>query len=114
MLQHLSSFWNNIQRSLFPNLEEDLGPLSEKQLKLVTTLEILGLEDEFLSGNKGPGRPASSRVAIARAFVAKAIYNFSTTRMLIDRLSFDPSLRRICGFEKEGHTKRVSVFSSIC
>ena len=111
MLQHLSSFWNNIQRSLFPNLEEDLGPLSEKQLKLVTTLEALRLEDEFPSENKGPGRPANSRLAIARAFVAKSIFNFPTTRMLLDRLSFDPSLRRICGFERKKDIPSESGFS---
>jgi hypothetical protein len=31
----LSTFWNRIQRSLIPDLEEDLGPLTENQRRLV-------------------------------------------------------------------------------
>lgn len=111
MLQCISSFWNKIQQNLFPHLQEDLGPLSEKQLKLVTVLEAVRLEDEIPSGNKGPGRPSKDRVAIARSFIAKSVYNFSTTAMLIDRLHFDIALRRICGFESKKDIPSESVFS---
>jgi transposase len=111
MLQCISSFWNRIQQNLFPQLQEDLGPLSEKQLKLVTVLEALRLEDEIPSENKGPGRPSKSRVAIARSMVAKSVYNFPTTAMLIDRLHFDIALRRICGFERKKDIPSESVFS---
>jgi len=45
------------------------------------------------------GRPAKDRLAIARAFVAKAVYNFPTTRDLIERLQNDAVLRRICGWD---------------
>ncbi|MFH1156074.1 MAG: transposase [Pseudomonadota bacterium] len=37
---------------------------------------------------------------MARAFIAKAVYNMNTTRELIDRLKNSPALRRICGWEK--------------
>jgi transposase len=111
MLQCITSFFNRIQRELFPQLQEDLGPLSEKQLKLVTVLEAIRLEDEIPDALNGPGRPCSDRVALARSFVAKAVYNFSTTRMLIDRLSCDTALRRICGFERKKDIPSESGFS---
>jgi hypothetical protein len=39
------------------------------------------------------GRPAKDHLAIARALVAKAVYNFPTTRDLIKRLHSDAVLR---------------------
>ncbi len=90
----LSQYWLNIQGSLFPWLKEALGELTEKQQKLVTVLEVIRVE-EFLSAGRGyPGRPSEDRSAIARAFVAKAIYNLPTTRCLLDRLACDPKLRQ--------------------
>ena len=44
------------------------------------------------------GRPPEDRRPIARAFVAKAVYNLPTTHILIDLLHTMPSLRMICGF----------------
>ncbi|MDP3903391.1 MAG: transposase [Methylococcaceae bacterium] len=92
----LSQTWLNIQSSLFPWLAEELGPKTEKQQALVTTLEIIRIE-EFITSSRGfPGRPPQDRTAIARAFVAKTIYHLPTTRALLDRLSTDSALRRIC------------------
>ena len=97
----LSQYWQNIQGNLFPWLREELGELTEKQQQLVTTLEVARVE-ELVPGCRGwPGRPPSERGALARAFVGKAVYNLSTTRMLIDRLSCDKTLRRICGWERK-------------
>src|ERR1022692_1789120 len=59
----------------------------------------------------GVGRPAKDRRAIARAFVAKAVYNMSTTRQLLERLSVDISLRRICGWESRREIPHESQFS---
>jgi len=58
-----------------------------------------------------PGRPLSDRVARARAYVAKAIYDMPTTRILLDRLACDLVLRRICGGEKVKEILRCSTFS---
>jgi DDE family transposase/transposase-like protein DUF772 len=96
----LSQYWLNIQGSLFPWLTEELGPLSEKQQELVTTLEMLRIEDFIYSCRGFPGRPPKDRAAIARAFVAKMVYNMATTRILLERLQTDISLRRICGWER--------------
>jgi hypothetical protein len=51
------------------------------------------------------------RRAIARAFVAKAVYNLSTTRQLLERLVCDASLRRICGWESPREIPHESQFS---
>ena len=107
----LAQYWLNIQESLFPWLTEELGELSEKQQQLIRILELIRLE-EFLSMGYGyPGRPPADRTAIARAFVAKQVYNMPTTRMLLDRLESDRQLRRICGWERKGDVPGESTFS---
>ena len=111
MFDGLSRFWERIQGSLFPELEEELPPLTEKQQQLVATLEVIRIE-QFLPGFKGcVGRPQKDRAALARAFVAKAVYNMPTTRALIDRLYSDISLRRISGWERQSEISDESTFS---
>ena len=101
----LAQEWLNIQGSLFPWLTEELGELTQKQQELVTTLEMIRIE-EFIPSNYGyPGRPAQDRCAIARAFIAKMVYNMPATRILLDRLKTDISLRRICGWERVNEIK---------
>ena len=78
----LAQYWLNIQGSLFPWLKEELGELTEKQQQLISVLEMIRLE-EFLHLRYGyPGRPPADRMAIARAFVAKQVYDMTTTRVL--------------------------------
>jgi len=77
----------------------------------VTTLEVVRIE-EFIYSNRGfPGRPPQDRTAIARAFVAKTIYNMPTTRALLDRLETDSALRRICGWERKNDVPDEWTFS---
>jgi len=57
------------------------------------------------------GQSPKYRKQIARAFVAKAVYNMDTTRGLIDRLKISPALRRICGWEKISDIPHESSFS---
>jgi hypothetical protein len=111
LLTQLQGFGLKIQQSLFPFLETEVGPLTEKQMKLVMTLEILKLETHIRVWWSGPGRPPKDRLGIARAFVAKSIYDMSTTRILIDRLRSDVGLRRICGFERIRDLPSESGFS---
>ena len=106
----LSSIWTGIQSSLFPFLEEEVGPMTEKQRKLVSTLELIRIEDS-ISYTYKTGRPLSNRKAMARAFVAKAVYNCTTTRELLDRLKCDKVLRRICGWELWSQIPNESTFS---
>jgi hypothetical protein len=48
---------------------------------------------------------------MACSFVAKAVFNLSDTRQLLDRLKNDISLRRICGWESRGEILHESQFS---
>ena len=107
----LSQTWLNIQGSLFPWLTQELGPLTKKQQELVTTLEIVRIEEFIYSSRGFPGRPPKDRTAVARAFVAKVVYNMPTTRSLLDRLATDSALRRICGWERLNDIPDESIFS---
>ena len=112
LMNKLSQIWQNIQLCLFPFLREVLDPLTEKQEKLVSILEVSRIE-EFV---RGPlrgfrGCPEHDRRNVARAFVAKAVYDLPTTRILIDQLKSSPNLRRICGFEKALDVPSESTFS---
>ncbi len=108
---NLSQIWLQIQGNLFPWISEEIGILNEKQQQLISTLEILQVESYFTYGHRGVGRPGKDKVAIARAFVAKAVYNMTTTRALIDRLTSDIKLRRICGWERQQDIPKEWDFS---
>ena len=110
-LRCFAPYWLSIQTTLFPWVEDELGPLTEKQQQLVHTLEIIRVEDHLPRRFIVPGRPAKDRAAIARAFVAKAVHDMPTTRVLLDRLATDVSLRRICGWERKREVPSESVFS---
>lgn len=107
----LSQFWLSVQGTLFPWLAAELGELSEKQKQLVKILELLQIE-RFLNGpQRVVGRPLEDRQAIARAFVAKSVYNLETTRQLLDRLASDTTLRRLCGWERQSELPSEATFS---
>ncbi len=97
----LSAYWLRIQEELLPWLRDDtmIGPLSGYHRQLVSVLGLARIE-AFLPGcgKDLPGRPPSERAALARAFVAKAVFNIPTTRLLIGMLSADQTLRRLCGW----------------
>lgn len=107
----LSQIWSGIQNSLFPALEEALGPLNEKQKKLVAILELIRIEEFVQRPWWSMGRPVKDRIALACAYVAKMVYNLSTTRDLIDRIETTPRLRRICCWEKVKDIPSEATFS---
>jgi hypothetical protein len=96
---------------LFPALQEELGPLTEKHRQLVALLNMVRIEVLIGCWRGGVGRPEKDRRAIARAFVAKAVWNMSTTRQLLERLAVDTALRRICGWESPREIPHESQFS---
>jgi hypothetical protein len=103
--------WEHIQSFLFPMIRDELGELTTKQELLVKVLEVAKLEEHLPYAGGYPGRPEASRTAIARAFVTKTVYDMSTTRILLDRLKSDPTLRRICGWERSTEVPSESTFS---
>jgi transposase len=111
LLDKLSQYWDRIQGTLFPELEEQLDPLTEKQQQLVMILELVRIEEFLPDSYGGEGRPQKTRFGIARSFVAKMVYNMNTTTELIERLNTDKSLRRICGWESRKQIPSESTFS---
>lgn len=109
--EKLSQVWLTIQERLFPWLEEGIGELSEKQRQLVSILELTRFESFIATSRGWPGRPERDRCAIARAFVARVVYNMSTTRQLLERLGSDPTLRRLCGWESKKALPSEATFS---
>ena len=107
----LSQFWLTVQGTLFPWLAAELGELSGKQKQLVKILELLQIERFVKGQQRGLGRPLEDRQAIARAFVAKAVYNLETTRQLLERLASDVRLRRLCGWERQSELPSEATFS---
>jgi hypothetical protein len=107
----LAQFGRLLQQRLFPALAEDIGPLSEKHQQVITVLSLLGMEGHLDGKSGGRGRPALDRLAFARAFVAKAVFNLPTTNLLIQLLGSDAALRRICGWESVAQVPEKSNFS---
>ena len=108
----LATYWLHIQEDLLPWLNDtSCGPLSGHHKQLVTVLGMVRIE-AFLPGWQGlPGHPPSERADLARAFVAKAVFNVPTTRLLIEMLSADKTLRRLCGWQRPGEVPSEATFS---
>ena len=108
----LSSIWNTIQTSLFPWLEEELDPLTEKQKQFIEVMELLNASPFMVDFHwRGNGRKPKSRLAILKAFIAKAVHDFPTTELLREHLLASSSLRRLCGWEKRHEIPSLSTFS---
>ncbi len=109
--EQLTQFAHVLQSSLFPVLEEEVGPLGERAKQLVATLEMIPLA-RFVPNSRGwIGRPSKDRYAVACAFVAKAVYGFTTTAQLLERLAQDAQLRQICGWNVARQVPHESTFS---
>lgn len=114
IIPSLSKMWlkvRNIDQTLFPGLKEVLGPLSPKEEKLIRILDFAEIEN-FVTPIVITN-PPKDRPEMARAFVAKAVYNFSTTRELIERLHIDATLRKLCGWRRACEIPSESKFSRV-
>ncbi len=107
----LSGCWRRLQGELFPALAEELGPLGERHQQLVTVLELARPEAFIGHAHGAVGRPKSDRAALARSFLAKAVFNISETEALVERLKLDKTLRRLCGWSRVGAVPSASTFS---
>lgn len=103
--------WNVIQHELLPELRNDLGSLTPKLERVIHILEWARIEELVTTAWCGIGRPPKERAWLANAFVAKAILGLTTTAGLIERLTIDRALRRICGFPLCQKLPSESTFS---
>ena len=92
-------------------LREEVGLLTPRHERLVTVLGMASIEAFVQMWPGLPGRPPADHHALARAFVAKAVFNLPTTLALIERLTADPVLRRLCGWEGRRAVPSESTFS---
>src|SRR3989338_3217795 len=76
--------------------ETSLTPMHQR---IVHTLDWLDPQTLLGYSGKRPGAPERSRLALAQAFVAKAVLGLGQTKQLRERLLVDAPLRRLLGFE---------------
>ena len=112
IISSLSKMWLkviNLEQSLFPELQASLGTLSSKEEKLIKILDFAEIEKNIMVVNITNVK--KYREEIARAFIAKSVYNLHTTRDLIDRLRIDRTLRIICGWRYANAIPSEATFS---
>lgn len=99
-LARLGELWSTIQKWLFPILEDKLGELDDKHREFLTVCETCSPQAHMTPYRWiGNGCPPKSPLALFKAFVAKAVWDFPTTRDLIDAVRHRPVLHRLCGWE---------------
>lgn len=115
LTEKISWLMGRVQKSLFPHLNQCLvTPLTEQEKRLVSILEIIQVERQVSvrrSRHYWRGRKPLDREAMARAFVAKALYRHPTTSDLIRALRSAENLRRVCGFPSLGDIPSEATFS---
>ena len=107
----LADFWTGIQGLLFTAETLWQCSLTETQKQLVSTLEVVRIEEHLCLCDQRLGRRPHDRRRMARALVAKAVYNFATTKQLREALMEQEGLRQICGWSCPGQIPSESTFS---
>ena len=103
--------WNVIQHELVPELRDEFGTLTPRLEKVIHILDWVRIEEFTANSWHGVGRPPHERAWLANAFVAKAVLGLTTTIGLIERLTIDRALRRICGFPLNKKLPSEATFS---
>ena len=109
----LAEYWSRFQSSLFPHLVDVLEePLTPKLEKLVRVWDVVQIERFVHSPyQQRLGRREHDRRILARCFLAKSVYDLTTTEALRDLLQSHRALRRLCGFESVCEVPSSSTFS---
>jgi hypothetical protein len=111
-LAELGNLWHSIQAWLFPVLEDELGELDDRHREFIAICEICEPRKHLAAYRwVGNGCPPKNRLALCKAFIAKAVWNFPTTSALIDDVCHRPTLRRLCGWETTSDIPGESTFS---
>ena len=111
--EFISHGLHQIQRTFFPDLEHEAGPVPKKLIELSYILATVHSQKIPLPERCWTGRPPKSRRGIFNSFVAKAFLGLPTTNHLIERLQSDNHLRLICGFDTRRSIPSESVFSRV-
>ena len=108
----LFSLDRSIQLELIPRLENEVGTLSAKEREFVRVVELAQV-DKHMGPYRwsGKGRKPIDRKPFVLAFIAKAVWNFPTTRLLIDYLKTSRTLRFLCGWDEPSDIPGEYLFS---
>jgi hypothetical protein len=98
---------------LFPVIEEEIQTeLTEKEKRFVKVVSLMDIAKHMrVYSWCGIGRKKSSRIKILKAFIAKAVYNFPTTSILLEYLNTSRTLRKLCGWERITDIPSEATFS---
>ena len=117
LTEKISWLMGRVQKSLFPHLNECLpSPLIQQEKRLVSILEIVQVgrhTSRIVNRYRYSSRKPLGRQALARAFVAKALYRYPTTSDLHRALQSAANLRKICGFGTSGTLPSEATFSRV-
>ncbi len=108
--EQLSQFTHLLQAELFPRIEPESGVIDERAAVFVAACVLIPFQ-RFIPVAASTGRPPKHRVAMARAFLAKSLYNLPDTRHLIAYLHLDSTLRKLCGWLIAAEIPHESTFS---
>jgi hypothetical protein len=109
--QQIMQRWQIVQGQLLPDLRQEIGSLTPKLEKLIHILEWARIEEFVRRSSYSTGRPPHELAWLANAFIAKVVLGLTTTVHLIERLSIDKALQRICGFPLHKTLPSASTFS---
>ncbi len=106
--QTLSGFWRSLQGDFFRGLRSSWVRSARGIGALSPCSSLRGSRASFPISVVWP---VEDRAALARAFIAKAVFDVPTTRGLIERLEADKTLRRLCGWTWHGEIPSEATFS---
>lgn len=112
-MNDLPMLYFTMETYLFPMVEEELGELTAKMREFLRLVEVVRPSRFITDALRwcGLGRPMKDREKMLLAFFLKAVYDLPTTKVLIENLKTNPSLRRICGWEYRGEVPSEATFS---
>lgn len=112
--ENVSWLMGTVQRTLFPHLEAGLAALlTEQEKRRVTILELVHRETYVPRSwsRQWRGRPIKEREALARSFVAKAVWRYPHPRSVRQALRPTATLRALGGFATRREVPCASTFS---
>ncbi len=107
----ISDVWQRFQGELLPSLAAEVGPLGVRNGRFIAVLDMVEGGRHVHYSHRGVGNPPADRRALARAFVAKAVWDMPTTVVPVDRLLYDPTLRRPVGWSRVSEVPGEPAFS---
>ncbi|CAG9295026.1 IS1182 family transposase ISUnCu17 [Celerinatantimonas diazotrophica] len=109
--QQIMQRWQIVQGQLLSDLRQDIGSLTPKLEKLIHILEWSRIEEFVQHSLYHIGRSPHELAWLANSFVANTVLGLTTTVHIIERLSIDKALQRICGFPLDKKLPSASTLS---